>query len=297
MHATAPSLTGNNISFTMRYAVKRARFASTLLGGGRPIVTYAAYRTASTAIHHAIRRASFSTTVKAHMLAPVNMVARVRDRHAFSDASANIPVSCHVGDWAVRLGIIEPQRAADFVIPIRDPWSVASSIFVLMAPKLDPLFASMPSALSADERAQRVDRAEAIIFGAFPRELMSRWIRDDVAPALAWNPLEHSFDRERGASDYTHGPWRIQMLRVDLSDERKSLELQQFLHRPRIRVIAKNSSVSFGQQRSAIALIAREAIGRRSESVRALLDDPVCRHYWSDADLARMTAKWSAVSV
>ncbi len=293
MPALAPSLTRNTLSFTVRYAIKRARFATPLLGGGRPTVTYAAYRTASTAIHHAIRRAGFNTTVKAHMLASANMVARVSQRHAFSDATANLPVSCHVGDWAVRLGILEPRREADFVIPLRDPWSVAHSIFVLMAPRLDEAFASMPKSLSASMRAELVDRAEALLFGAFPRELMARWVRDDVAVALGWNPLAQEFDQERGASAYTHGPWRIQMLRVDLDDERKSAVLREFLGRPSLRVIAKNSSVSFGGERAAISEIGRAAIARRPDAVRGLLDDAVIRHFWSEGDRERMATRWS----
>ncbi len=260
--------------------------------GGRPTVTYAAYRTASTSIHHAIRSASNSVTVKAHMLAPANMVASVGERHAFSDATANIPKSCHVGDWAVRLGIVEAGREADFVIPVRDPWSVAHSIFVLNAPTLDPCFKALTS--DAASMAHATDVAERIIFGAFPRELMTRWIRDDAAPALNWNPLALPFDVERGASEYDIGPWRVQVLRTDLSDERKSDVLRAFLHRRTLTVKPKNSALSFGPERAAIAQVGRAAIARRPDVVRALLDDEVCKHYWSDSDRERMGARWTA---
>jgi hypothetical protein len=293
VNAAAPSLVSNNLSFAARYAVKRLRLALPMFGGGRPAVTYAAYRTASTAIHHAIRGAGLGLSVKAHMLARENMVAEVSQRQGFHDASANLPRSCHVGDWAVRLGIIEPRRPADFVIPVRDPWAVAHSIFVLSAPNFDSRFTSIGAVDAPASFAQAVDLAESIIFGGFPRELMLRWIRDDAAPALGWDPLSRPFDVERGASEYEHGPWRIQILRTDLSDERKSEVLQHFLGRPTLRVVAKNSSASFGPERGVIAEVARAAIARRPDAVRALLDDPVCAHYWSDAQRDRMHARWT----
>ena len=276
----------------MRYLVKRMRFATPLLGG-RPAITYATYRTASTSIHHAIRRAGLGVSTKAHMLAPDNMVDRVRDRHSFADATANLPRSCHVGDWAVRLGVIEPRREADFVISIRDPWAIAHSIFVLTAAHLDPeLHASAPQADGA-RRAQLVDRAESIIFGAFPRELMSRWIRFDAAPALGWDPLGHAFDRERGADSYEHGPWRILIIRADIDDGRKSAALRAFFKRPSITVEPKNEALSKRHTSTALADIARAAIARRPDEVRALLDDPVARHFWTAEDLERMRAKWT----
>ncbi|MFM7053008.1 MAG: hypothetical protein ACKOYN_12890, partial [Planctomycetota bacterium] len=235
MSAAAPSIVGNKPSFVFRYLLKRARLGCTLLGG-RPAVTYAAYRTASTAIHHAIRAAGVGVALKAHMLAPANLVPRVAERHRFSDAQSNLPRSCHVGDWAVRLGVIEPRREADFVVSIRDPWSVAHSIFVLSAARLEPEIAALAAAGDSVSRARAVDLAERTIYGAFPRELMPRWIRDDLAPALGWNPLSAPFDADAGADAYEVGPWRVQLMRADLSDGRKSESLRRFLGRPSIAV-------------------------------------------------------------
>ena len=280
----------NNLSFAARYAVKRLRLALPMFGGGRPAVTYAAYRTASTAIHPAIRGAGLGLSVKAHMLARENMVAEVSQRQGFHDASANLTRSCHVGDWAVRLGIIEPRRPADFVIPVRDPWAVAHSIFVLSAPNFDPRFTSIGAVDAPASFAQAVDLAESIIFGGFPRELMLRWIRDDdAAPALGWDPLSRPFDVERGASEYEHGPWRIQILRTDLSDERKSEVLQHFLGRPTLQVVAKNSSASFGPERGVIAEVARAALESGAALVNDVsgLRDPVMRDVLAEPDVPR----------
>ncbi len=289
VHHRAPSFVGNNLSFAFRYAVKRVRFAVTALGG-RPAVTYAAYRTASTAVHHAIRNAGFGVSAKAHMLAPENLVARVRERQRFDDASCELPKSCHVGDWSVRLGILEPKREADFVMLVRDPWAVAHSIFVLNAAKFSRDFASPPE--SEDARAQLVDQAEARIFGSFPREIMSRWMRSDAAVALGWDPLQQPFDIERGASAYEHGPWRMQLMRTDIPDTRKSDILSAFFRRRSITVVRKNEALSLRNTSTTIADIAREAIARRPDEVARLLDDDFCRHFWSSTERANMRDRW-----
>jgi hypothetical protein len=61
-------------------------------------LAYAAYRTASTAVHHAIRSAGLGVSTKAHMLAAGNLVARVSQRECFAHQSSELPKSCHVGD-------------------------------------------------------------------------------------------------------------------------------------------------------------------------------------------------------
>ena len=292
MTVDAPSILGNNPSFTLRYAVKRLRFAMPAIGG-RPAVTYAAFRSSSTAVHHAIRAAGLGVSVKAHMLAREHMLPRVGDRVSFANEGGRLPRSCHVGDWAVRLGIIEPRRAADFVIPIRDPWAVAHSCFVLTAADMDPSFAQDAVARGEVPRERLVDRAEELLFGAFPRDFMCRWIREDAAPALGWDPLEHAFDRTRGWSEYEHGPWRIQILRADLSDADKSAALQRFFGRPAIEVVPKNGALSRSNTSEEVAAIAREAIARRPDAVRALLEDRVSVHYWSEADRDRLWRKWT----
>ena len=287
----APSLLTNNPSFTLRYAVKRLRFAIPVVGG-RPAVTYAAFRSSSTAIHHAIRAAGIGVSVKAHMLAPDHMLARVRERVSFINEEGRLPRSCHVGDWAVRLGIIEARRPADFVIPIRDPWAVAHSCFVLSAADADAAFSREAVARGELPRAELVDRAEKMIFGGFPHDFMFRWLREDAAKALEWNPLEHEFDSERGAGDYRHGPWRIQLLRADLSDASKSEELRRFFGRPSITVVPKNGALSRSNASEEVAAVAREAIARRPESVRALLEDPLAAHFWRRSDRDRMAMRW-----
>jgi hypothetical protein len=288
----APSIVGNKPSFVLRYFLKRARLGCTLLGG-RPAITYSAYRTASTAIHHAIRSAGVGVALKAHMLAPENLVPRVRERHRFSDAEANLPRSCHVGDWAVRLGIIEPRREADFVVSIRDPWSVAHSIFVLSAARLEPTIAALATAGDAVSRTRAVDLAERLVFGAFPRELMSRWIRDDLAPALAWDPLAVAFDADAGVGAYEVGPWRVQLMRADISDERKSESLRRFLGRPSIEVTRKNGALGFAAANDALGAIGREAIARRPDAVRELIEDATCAHFWTPAAREALWRRWT----
>ena len=141
-----------------------------------------------------------------------------------------------------------------------------------------------------------VRRAEECIFGAFPRDFMCRWIREDVHPALGWDPLAQPFDPERGFHEYAHGPWRIEMIRVDLSDERKSDALRSFFGRPSIAIKPKNQALALRGTSADVSSIARQAIARRPDAVRALLEDPVCRHFWTHEDCERMWRKWSGVA-
>ena len=286
----APDLMANGASFALRYLIKRVRFGLRL-SGSRPAITYAAYRTASTAVHHAIRSAGLGVASKAHMLAPANLVRCVAQRQRFAHASTAIPKSCHVGDWAVRLGIIEPRREADFVIMVRDPWAVAHSIFVLSAPRVHPEFSV--EGMRASDHASLVHRAESIIFERFPRDLMIRWMQDDAAEALAWSPLDAAFDAEAGSGTSEHGPWRILVLRSDVPDERKSTALGDFFGRLRIKVIPKNGSLGQSAASPRLADIAREAIARRPDVVAATYETQFCRHYWTDRDRAAMVQRWS----
>lgn len=292
MTSGGPSLFANNPSFTLRYAVKRLRFALPLLGG-RPAVTYAAFRSSSTAIHHAIRAAGIGVAVKAHMLSREHMLRRISERVSFIHEGTRLPRSCHVGDWAVRIGIVEQRRPADFVIPIRDPWAIAHSCFVLAAADADPMFAKERLSAERVDEGALVDRAEQLIFGDFCRDFMCRWILEDAAPALGWDPLRLPFDVERGAAAYEHGPWRIQVIRADLTDETKSAVLGQFFGRPSIRVTRKNEALSRSNASVIVANAARAAIARRPDAVHALLEHDVCKHYWNDCDRQQMWRKWT----
>ncbi len=270
--------------------IKRLRFSIPRIGS-RPAITYSAYRTASTAVHHAIRAAGFGVSAKAHMLAPGNLVARVSERQRFAHASTSIPKSCHVGDWAVRLGIIEPRREADFVIMVRDPWAVAHSIFVLSARKTHPEFSE--ECQDASDHTSLVDRAESIIFDRFPRDLMIRWMHEDAAIALSWSPLESAFDRLRGSGTAVCGPWRVLVLRADINDDLKSSALRSFFDRPSIAVTPKNGSLGTRASSHRLSQIAREAIARRPDIVSATYETPFCRHYWLPAELDSMRASWT----
>lgn len=241
-------------------------------------------------MHHAIRSAGLGVASKAHMLAPANLVTRVSERQRFAHASTSIPKSCHVGDWAVRLGIIEPRREADFVIMVRDPWAVAHSVFVLSAPRVHQAFSE--ESMAASDHASLVDRAEEVMFQHFPRDLMIRWMHEDAAVALAWSPLDASFDADAGSGTAEHGPWRILVLRSDVPDQRKSEALGAFFRRPRISVVPKNGSLSKSTTSPKLADIAREAIARRPDVVAATYETDFCRHYWTDAARNSMAQRW-----
>ena len=279
-------------SFMFRYVVKRVqlgRMAS--LVGVRPAVTYATFRTASTSIHHAIR-ASGGGSVKAHALAPEHLLPLLSPPGRPALTEKGLPIFGHVGNLAVRRAIVEPRREADFVVAVRDPIAVAASTMSagriwwpdgIRARIADPDFVRSPEAL---------DMIEQEFFGKFPRNLMLDWLTYDMTGGIGWNPFAHSFDRETGATSYTHGPWRLLLIRTELHDSQKDTVLRSFLNRPSIKVIPSNDSIGFGPERAALIRAIHSVICRNPQWVNSLLNDPRAAHFWTEASLERFRSKW-----
>ena len=60
-----------------------------------------------------------------------------------------------------------------------------------------------------------------------------------------------------------------------------------------MQVTRKNGALTRSNTSEAVADIAREAIARRPDAVRALLEEDVSRHFWTPSDLDRMCRKWT----
>ena len=296
-----------DLSFQAKLQVTLARFRAQMALGRAPVVTYATYRTSSTAVHRALRRALGGRTIKAHALAPAHLTSGLSAAQQ-RIAGSGVPLNRHVGDWVVNRLIVQPRRPAKFIILVRDPVAVAASSFAVGDDWRDPSLApfSFDRVDSAD-RAERTDRSdhaaapstdalaalERVFYdGRFPWQIMARWFDEDVLPALGWDVYAQPFDRAAGVLRTQHGPWEILLLRADLADERKSAAIAQFTGLPVLDLRQENSARERGH--SARAAAVRQAIARRPQAVAQLLDSRFTRHFWTDAEVAAMRAKWIA---
>lgn len=295
MGSTAGLLLCNRPSVAVRYLLKRIECAGAWWRGDRPVVTYAAFRTGSTAVHRAIRAASSTVAVKAHALAPRHLSSRRGDRFRDRRAEDAVPISFHVGDWVVRRAILEPRRRADFVVLLREPVAVAASLFAggreWWAPGLAAL---VDRAVAAGERLD--DRAVALAAASLeervPATLMRDWLRHDLAPSLEIDPLAVAFDRRRGAGVVEQGPWRILLLRSDLPDGRKQAELSAFLGRAIPPPSRRNATADAAPWVRLAMSLARRAVASRTILVDRLLDEAFVARFWSPEEVGAIRRSW-----
>lgn len=272
-------------SFLARYAVKRVRFGAAI--GPRPAVTYGTYRTSSTSIHHAIRSWRGGAAIKAHALAPQHLGNVLREATDPLIHGSGVPLSSHYGNFAVRHGIVDPGRAADVVLTIRDPIAVPASVLYSFAGWWTPeVRAAIAGGEGLDEALGRN------FFGRFPRNLMLDWLHHDVRAGLGWDWGAHPFDHERGWSSYEHGALRILVLRTDVADESKETALRAFLGLPGLRLDRSNSGLGFDKGRPAVADAVGRMIARQPEWVESVVSDHATRHFWGDRGAAAIRERW-----
>ncbi|MFO0782223.1 MAG: putative capsular polysaccharide synthesis family protein [Phycisphaerales bacterium] len=285
-----------DLSFQAKLQVTLARFRAQMALGRAPVVTYATYRTSSTAVHRALRRSLGGRTIKAHALAPAHLTSGLSAAQQ-RIAGSGVPLNRHVGDWVVHQLIVQPRKPAKFIILVRDPVAVAASSFAVGEDWNDPSLAPF-SFGSVDHRdhaaAPSPDALAALekVFydGRFPWQIMARWFDEDVLPALGWDVYAQPFDRAAGILRTQHGPWEILVLRADLPDERKSEAIAQFTGLPALDLRKENSARERGH--SARAAAVRQAIARRPHAVAQLLDSRFTRHFWTAEQIAAMRAQW-----
>ena len=293
--ATVPSLAPSSMAAILRWhfklALTRTRLRAAMLAGRRPTVTYATYRTSSTSTHWALRRAVGGASIKAHTLLPSRLVHRSNERW-FPETDRMIPLSSHIGDWAVSSEIVLPRRPANFVVVIRDPVAVAISGFAIgWQAWLPRELAGITWPDDGNAPAPILERLASAIFDEhFYWHLMPDWMDHDLRPALGWDWRSLPFPHDRGHATAVHGPWKILVLRSDVPDAQKAPVLAEFTGASGIEVRRDNTATD----RAVPGLLA--AAGRaarlRPERINELLDGEFARHFWSADQLQAMRSRW-----
>lgn len=270
-------------SFGTRLCAKRLQLRVCELGGRVPVVTYATWRTSSTAVHHAIRASRRGPAVKAHSLHAPNISRRMP-----SMWSAEARRDAHVGDWAVSGAILGRGLAADWVVLVRDPLAMAMSLLAMQFGAGLTEVAGCTGARIAPRGTPTDGELDRLLASA-PIGALDRWFADDMRPALGWSPLDEPFDRDRGWTETECPHGRVLLLRADVPDDEKSSALSGFLGTT-VRVRPKNGAGAHGRGGMLGALVAR--LRDHPEVVAASLALRSSRHFWHEAQLRLLRDRW-----
>lgn len=270
-------------SFGSRLCAKRLQLRACELRGRVPVVTYATWRTSSTAVHHAIRASRRGPAVKAHSLHAPNISHRMP-----SMWSAEARRDAHVGDWAVSGAILGRGRVADWVVLVRDPLAMAMSLLAMRFGSGLPGVAGCTLARGASHGAPTDGELDRLLSAA-PIGALDRWFSDDLRPALGWSPLDEPFDRDRGWTETQCPHGRVLLMRADVPDDEKSSALSGFLGTP-VRVRPKNGADSHGRSGVLGALATR--LRDHPEVVAASLALRSSRHFWHETQLRMLRDRW-----
>ena len=252
-------------SFATRLEAKRVQFALARARGELPVVTYATWRTASTAVHHAIRASGRHACVKAHSLHGEAVPGtRPSVLHAASRRT-------HVGDWAVHRHVLAARRCADWVVMVRDPLAMALSASAL--------------AFRGGSHGGPTEACLDRLLSATPVGGLDRWLEHDMRPALGWSALDVPFDRDRGWTETEFALGRVLVLRADVSDRQKGEALSRFLGTA-VTVAPKNDSGSGGRGGVLSALYRR--LESHPDLLAASIAQRSVRHFWHMDDLLKL---------
>jgi hypothetical protein len=130
-----------------------------------------------------------------------------------------------------------------------------------------------------------------LFFRNFPHASSSVWWRREFAQTVGYDPLTQPFDTECGWAISRSGRTSSLIMRTDVTDERKTALLQEFLDCPSVPAVRRENS-NTGKAPSQLGERLRLAIAKRPDYVDRMLDLPAVRHFWNDAQRARMRASW-----
>jgi hypothetical protein len=135
------------------------------------------------------------------------------------------------------------------------------------------------------------ERLAELFFGTFPHSSSSVWWQREFAQTVGYDPLQQPFDTEAGWAMARSGRTRSLIMRTDVPDERKTALLREFLECPSVPDVRRENS-NTGKVPSELGERLKAAIATRPDYVDRVLDLPAVRHFWSDAQRARMRATW-----
>ena len=130
-----------------------------------------------------------------------------------------------------------------------------------------------------------------LFFRTFPHAASSVWWQREFAQTVGYDALAQPFDTEAGWAMTRSGRTRSLIMRIDVPDERKTTLLREFLECPSVPDVRRENLNNL-KAPSELGERLKLAIAARPDYVDRVLDLPAVRHFWNDAQRARMRATW-----
>ena len=130
-----------------------------------------------------------------------------------------------------------------------------------------------------------------LFFRTFPHGASSVWWQREFAQTVGYDPLTQPFDTKAGWAMARSGRTRSLIMRTDVTDERKTALLREFLECPSVPDVRRENLNSV-KAPSELGERLKAAIAARPDYVDGVLDLPAVRHFWNDEQRARMRATW-----
>jgi hypothetical protein len=181
-----------------------------------PVIVFSAERTGTVGMLRSLE-ASGMPCMASHYLAPANL---------------GTPRMSRMARWASS-AIVAKRRPARFITLVRNPIDMMTSSF---ARAHASLFTSSDAA--SLETARELFHREWIESGRYRHPL--EWMTKELSQALGIDPYQHPFDTAAGASELASGPFRLLILRTDLSEDAKTARINAFLNTQRFKMLTKD---------------------------------------------------------
>ena len=130
-----------------------------------------------------------------------------------------------------------------------------------------------------------------LFFKTFPHKASSVWWQREFAQTVGYDALAQPFDTELGWAIAGSGRTRSLIMRVDVPDEQKTSLLREFLECPTVPNV-RRENLNDSRAPSELGVRIKAAIATRPDYVDSLLDLPSVRHFWNDAQRAKIRATW-----
>ena len=245
------------------------------------LMVYSAPKTASTSVAAAIEACDAFTVIKVHHVQPEffwpGVGTRLSTAHggmrhkAIEQRTTQRFLQRHAGDFRV-------------VSLVRDPIAFNISNFTYFG-RAYWLRTHWRSArwMPEEELARR-------FFATFTHEASSVWWQREYAPTMGFNPLAEPFDTESRWKQRVSGRFNTLILRTDLADQAKSAALRTWL--PGIDIVdVGRVNLNENQSPPELAQRLQTALTQNPEYVQRMFELPAARHFWSEAQRARISDK------
>jgi hypothetical protein len=174
------------------------------------------------------------------------------------------------------------------IVVVRDPIAQAISHFFLALANAEPgLFKGVAYEATFQNLASRFINQFPSLLSAY-----ENWFPSEVTPNLGINLLGSDFDTERGYSVYSDRRYDLLLLRIELPDDDMATCMNAFLGIPNFRLgIASNAARN--RFYAGHYDYFRRTIKFDRESLSAIYDKQISKHFYSEQLLTQFTARWS----